>query len=225
MIKQFCFILMFILMTRVSPGQGCNAEEYLPASVSSERLAGTYYPYMYKSNDSRFFTDWTRGKVLMINGLEVKDALLRYDCVFDELTWMRESDFKTAILDKSKITGFTIENGLVRFKKHALPSSIYTSKEPFLEVLVEGDLSLYLKHRREINHTTDEIITHVDYYFLKEGQYTRFKPSRFTIMRIFKDEKDKIRSLSREYKLKFKTKDQIIRFVKLYNQNQPISAE
>lgn len=133
---------------------------------------------------------------------------------------MRESDFKTAILDKSKITGFMIENSENRpvlFKKHMLPSSIYTSEETFLEVLAEGKLSLYIHHRREISNSTDEIFVRDDYYFMKEGQYIRFKPFRFIITRVFKDEKNEIRALTREYKMKFKTKDQITRFVNLYN--------
>lgn len=218
--KTLYILLIFVYLPVLIKAQECDSDIFFPAQVRSERLTGTFLPYHSSGNNSPFLSDWSGGTVILINDARVDKVLLRYDCTKDEILWLRDSDLKTILLDKEKIKGFILqdqEEKPIEFKKVKLPPSIHNENESFVQVLVEGKLSLYLHHKWEMS-SLDEIYVRNRYFLCKDGVYIHCKPSKRNIKRIFKDAKPTIKEIITESGLKIRNEDDLIRFVEKYNQ-------
>ena len=74
--------------------------------------------------------------------------MLRYDRYSDELLWLRQTDFRTGMINKSVVAGFEFsdeEGQLTRtFVKKEIRRPGMGSFDAYLQILVEGPVSLYV---------------------------------------------------------------------------------
>jgi hypothetical protein len=129
-------------------------------------LFGEIYPQQPQVHGTPFFVEeWQRGNIYLANGTVAAGKMLKYNGLTDQLHWFDGSRNVTIILDKAPITGFSMEDphstDHLVFRKivQGLPVNDGESGI-FLQVLYEGDFSLYV-HRnieergRRVVHRND----------------------------------------------------------------------
>ena len=94
------------------------------------------------------------------------------------------------------------------------------SSSSFLQVLVEGELSLYVKRRAKKISSFNDLVREDEYYLLYKGNYNKFKPSRFGLYRVMDEaDKPKMKAAVRSEHLKVRRELQLIRAIEIYNSN------
>jgi len=174
--KSICFSILFSLIICDGYSQQSNC------AGSSEVDYGNWVQrgligFEYKNpvlgyRGGQYFNDWTTGEVMMKNGDLIKDISLRYDKYLDGLLWLRKTDFKTGVISKEAISDFRLFD--VRNQNKILAS--FTNKKimlqktdstfVFLQVLVSGELSLYVYRNMNVITTTDYVLNDNTRYFV-----------------------------------------------------------
>jgi hypothetical protein len=98
-----------------------------------------------------FNSEWLPGDIYLSNGGVVRNKLIKYNGLLDELFWQEPKSKNTIKLDKEAILRFHFQNfngdTAVYFKKIKVRrNNISDSSEVFGEVVNEGSLSLYILH-------------------------------------------------------------------------------
>lgn len=116
-------------------------------------LFGEIYTQHPQVHGTPFFNDeWSRGSIYLANGAVAADKMLKYNGLTDQLFWFDSSRNVTIILDGALIQGFSIEDPLIgevldfRKMKEGLSGGGW-EHGTFMQLLYEGDFSLYV-HRR-----------------------------------------------------------------------------
>ncbi|MBN2482490.1 MAG: hypothetical protein JXB19_12180 [Bacteroidales bacterium] len=96
----------------------------------------------------QFFNVWAPGNITMVNGETVSGMLLRYDKYQDQVLWLRQTDFKTGVINKSIVSGFDVYH-----EDHQLAGSFIRKKinspgmgavDAYLQILTEGPVGFYV---------------------------------------------------------------------------------
>jgi hypothetical protein len=156
--------------------QGCecsSAEEY--GLWIRDGLIGAEYnnPVTgYKGN--QYLQDWTYGDVKLINGEVIREVILRYDRYSDDLLWLRKGDYRKGVLNKEIITGFVLRNDWnktqVTFTKRKIDLPWLDSTEVFLQVMVEGPVSMYVYRKVKEEAVQYNLIDNTKYIIEYEGK-------------------------------------------------------
>ena len=130
----------------------CNSDSDYAAFLQIG-LQGFEYSNPFENYEGTpYFSKWTKGEVILINGDEIKNIYLRYEMYIDALLWLRESDYKQGIIQKQGITGFSLYNTageitatFVR-KRYKQPYEA-DSTDAFFQILVSGELAFYARRK------------------------------------------------------------------------------
>jgi hypothetical protein len=199
------------------------------------KLSGEVFisDYGYVGNPY-FINAWSKGDVTLRTRQVVHNKWLRYNGVSDDLIWRTDSSFQEVKLDKNLISEFVLANNHQSvqyfFRKIRVPSWIKNDTiEVFAQLLGNTDL-IYLYEIRKViieGHVPQEVsgklilkqqLSPDPYYYLviqgKPGLKFR-KANRKTILSMFPEFADKIKSLMKEHGNKLRTDDEMIEMVKL----------
>jgi hypothetical protein len=223
--RNFLIILLFGLHSISFSQKGnpvCDTSAYIDKMLGSKLLAKIFINPMV-SNVAQFYCPWLNGDVILSNGSKVKNELLRYNSLLDELLWLRKSDFSSGIVYKSTVDEFVLYNDqnvqIARFKKTKLRNWYdLDSSYLYLQVLSEGQISLYVQRRMlNIDKSTKELVVKDQYYIKRNGIYYNFIPSRMNLYRVMKEDKEKMRKIVRGSHLKVRQEAQLTDAIKKYN--------
>lgn len=113
---------------------------------STSKLSGELYLQRIIYAGSPFFLDnWFKGDVFLESGEVVKDQLLRYNALEDELIWKEPVSSRLIKLDKMLISAFTIkQNNIFYFERiSSITKGTFTVSNEFLQILHKGKYTLY----------------------------------------------------------------------------------
>lgn len=224
--KRIVFLSIIIIMTgKLNHAQDyfcqCNNNSHFEKNFE-EMLSGRANMHRITGNNKEFFCNWTLGDVILANGETVTNKYLRYNGLMDFLLWMRESDYKTAVLDREIVAGFILydenDEPLAYFKNIKIENRYSEdSTEKYLQVLCEGDISLYACRNIKKANDYGELVQNYFYYLYREGNYKKIKPGKARLLRFFHDDEITVRSIIRTNHLNVKTEEDLIKVIDLYN--------
>jgi hypothetical protein len=225
-IVRTVFLSCFLLSTVYTSGQNgvtlCDTSSYLDKMLGEKLLARVYLNTLI-SNNVQFFNNWCPGDVVLTDGSTVKNELLRYNSLIDELIWLRTNDYSRGIIYKSTVNTFVLYNEkhvpFATFKRIKFKNwfSVDTT-DTYLQVLEEGLLSLYVRRRvLNINKSTKELVPK-DIFFIKiDDQFYSFSPNRINLYRLMKENKEKMKIIVRGGHFKIRKEQELIQAIKKYN--------
>lgn len=198
--------------------QTSDSDTYKKAlsELESAPITATLFVNEFPSKKEQFNNDWLKGNIVFVNGTTAKNNMLRYNCWKDELIWLRDSDFKRGTVIKSLVSEFT--TGTKRFINYY--DSIGLIKQNiYLEVLAEGDISLYCHRKVSYIKSSDTFSNKHQFYIEKNGVLNKVKLRKSSFMAIFtENEQKELKGILREKRLKFKDEYQLAIALMLFNE-------
>lgn len=173
---------------------------------------------------NQYFNSWTIGRVNLTNGATVNNINLRYNKFLDELLWLRTSDFKTGVVNKSIVKGFMIydeDNQLQgTFVKKKIKTPGMDSINAYLQILAEGELSLYTYRNVVRAISESRIVDNTSYYiFIDEDRYYTIRLKKRILLNIPEIDSEIMKSIIRTNRITFRGDEtNFARAVKLYNE-------
>lgn len=169
----------------------------------------------------QFYNSWARGEILFENGTKAQGVLLSYNSFHDDLFWLRDTDMKVGVVPKESITGFKLheqeQSPKAHFRKVYIPG--FFSKHVLLEVLSEGEYTLYCNRRVTFQIDRQEFVRDYIYYLHWDGKYYRFKPNFFSFMlSIPKEHRAKVRRILWSNQLRVSQESDLSRAIEILNQ-------
>ena len=183
-------------------------------------FAKTYTPKPPFSQ-KQFYNNWTRGFITYEEGNRTNDVLISYNGWLDELMWLREKDLQSGVVAKANIAGFTFlwrDNSPDEEFRKVWVSGI-VSGHFFLQVLTEGDYTLYCYRRVMYLVGKQDFVQSYQYYLETNGRLQSFKPNWLRVVLMFpKDERRTIRQIIRSNHLSVRKEKDLVRFFSILNQ-------
>ena len=232
-------ITLFLLLIFNTINAQTNYVTEIPPvdSTFSTKLTGAYFFEKKQYIGSQFFNiEWVQGNILLTNKEIVQCKSLKYNGLLDELIWLNTCNFGQFKLDKSFIDEFKLKDKAdheVHFKKISIPdSSKNLIKTIFLQVAVEGKLSLYIERSISSQRYEDMIIDNVRcrYSVLKPTPtyYLKISSNKFLIMnklqrrsflKLFPEKQKSIIQIMKDNKLEINNESDFINLIRLINKN------
>jgi len=157
--KHYIFYFSFLLLCIPMHAQ-TNVGIVVPTrdSTFTAKLTGEFFYESRQYIGMQYFNDnWAQGDILLSTGEMVSNVSLKYNGLFDEVIWMNTSNFGKFKVDKSFIREFWLkyETGTPRHFKRINVSEPDKGLQPdiFVEVAVEGKISLYIQRRIVVSGT------------------------------------------------------------------------
>ena len=221
-------ILLFVSIYNAYSQQSycpCSADDDYGVRLQTGLIGYEYYNPVKGYEGDQYFNNWSFGAVLMSSGDIIKNISLRYDKYTDELLWMRQSDFKIGVIPKSAITGFWISayqnrrEYIASFIKMNIVLPMTGPTDVYLEVLVSGDVSLYVYRNVNIISTTAYSLNDNTRYILSSaGQQYRVTLSRRNLLAIPTIQKTEMKTILRSNRINVNDSEtELIRAIALYN--------
>jgi len=158
---------------------------------------------------------------------------LKYNGFLDEVIWMNTNNLRKFKLDKSSINDFWLKNSttdIIHFKRINVTNTNNPSTEIFVEVGIEGKLSLYIQHKIKIDGEEDFYLNGHNYLLKSIGpkplyyinlQSNNFamldKINRINLLKLFPEHKIEIQKIMRLNHLNLKTPQDLIKLIDLLN--------
>ena len=223
--KAFLFILLQLFIANsFAQENSCNCDSTSNPERNYEvRLMGKAFINKYPGKRMQFYKSWLPGELLMSNGMIVKNKFLGYNSLLDELIWMRTTDYQQVILNKKIIAGFSLydtkNQKIAEFRKFQVKNWLTgDSAYNYLQVLVEGKISLYVQRKVVVLSSINEFQDQDQYYLLKEGRLYSLVPNRWFLFRIMGNDKTKMKTIVRKNFLLIKNEPALIKAVQLFNE-------
>ena len=230
--KYSIYILFLLICLSVNAQTNVSTVD----SAFLPKLTGKTFVEKKGYKGEQFFSkDWVIGDILLSTGVTIHDLKLKYNGLLDEVIWVNPSNFQQFVLDKSFIREFWLKNIMghtIHFKRISVFDPLAASKrsDVFVEVEVEGKISLYIQHRIVVVGEENifqngalyllESIGPGPLYYINSPSNTysvMSKVSRRAFLRLFPEQKKDINKLLRDNHLKFKTESDFIQVVELLN--------
>jgi hypothetical protein len=217
---------MLVMAPIFGQGENCNCKsERVPAY--EKRLTGKIFHNKLVGKNEQFFAYWTRGDIYLTDNSIVKDKNLRYNGLIDELLWMRDSDYKIALLDRNTIERFVLympdNKGTVAFVKVDQKDPKHSeNNDMFLQLLADGEVKLFKKIEVTDYPVQGVVIRKDIFYLYKNNYYYRLKPGRAFLFHLFTPDKKTIKHIVRSNNLAVKKEADLIKAINLYNQQDAV---
>jgi hypothetical protein len=146
------YTIVLIVTFQSLKGQKSYHKDKVDLTASEVCLTGELFtPDFIVDGTTYFNSEWLPGDIYLSNGEVVKNKLIKYNGLLDELFWQEPKSKNTIKLDKEAILRFHFQNfngdPAVYFKKIKFrKNNISDSSEVFGQVVNEGNLSLYILH-------------------------------------------------------------------------------
>ena len=151
-VRIFSYIIFLIISFQSLQGQRSISTGNADSTSSELCLTGELFtPDFIVDGTTYFNSEWLPGDIYLSSGEVVRNKLIKYNGLLDELFWQEPKSKNTIKLDKEAILRFHFQNfngdPAVYFKKIKVRrNNISDSSEVFGEVVNEGNLSLYILH-------------------------------------------------------------------------------
>ena len=149
--KIFVYITLLLLSFQNLTGQkSFFFMDNIDVKSSELCLTGELFTPNQSIDGATYFnSDWLPGDVYLLNGEIVRNKLIKYNGLLDELFWQEPRSKNVIKLDKEAILQFHFLNitgdSTVYFRKIKVKrSTISDSSELFGQVIYEGSLSLFI---------------------------------------------------------------------------------
>lgn len=205
-------------LTASSPDES----QLLVEKTYGPHLLATTFVNPFPGNNNQYYNNWAEGVVLLSNGKRVKIKHIRYNCLQDELLWLRPADYQTSMVLKASVNEFIVfdaENKPCYFKKEKFRDwYMLDSTYVFFHVLVEGDISFYVHHKALNVDKNSRELTRKEFYYIKSGKQLKpIKLRRSSIFNCGLIDKEKMRDIIRKNHLKARREGDLIKAIELYN--------
>lgn len=218
--KIMWYTIFFIFVFQNLQGQK-NSQNYIfNFSDSEAKLSGELFkPDLPVDEITYFNSEWQPGDIHLSNGDVVKNKLLKYNGLMDELFWLEPNSRNVIKLDKESILQFHFQNlvgdSTVYFKKIKVKkSSVSDSSDVFGQVMYESRLSLFVLHTfkfagTELNRKNGFLIENNVYAsipvyifrFTNNKTYLTKSLNRKSLYSFFPEKKDQIKKFFKQIKL------------------------
>jgi hypothetical protein len=175
------------------------------------RLIGKLYIYQSsKDGNPHLFETWQRASITLENGAVATDVKVKLNVITNDLLFYNEELRSVFLIDKETVTSFTLNSGTpdsMLFVKYRGDDVGFKLKEnDFIQVLVYGTMSLYLKHKADVYSATElntkDKIVHYKLYFIQgRSKIVSVKPKPGSIYPFFPETKKEVRKLARSHRL------------------------
>ena len=217
------YILLIFIFTILS-GKALNASPYsvelLPVRMDPQDtlkedqilyngIAWRNLYYMVKGDQFLFSKEFLPGS-LTINGEFYKNILINYDIYNDEILTPKNHG-SIVQLNKEMVDSFTLVNGGVKYRFVNTQEDSLSVIQGYVNELYKGKCILYVKYKKEIQQLAVDDKYDLFYrtyriYLLKEGQINQIT-SKNDLLRLLKDNKDRVKSYIKKNKLKVTKKE------------------
>ena len=208
--KHISILLFFLFCIQriLSQDNGCNCsseEDFL--NWQQKGLIGVEYtnPVNGYKGEEQYLQDWTNGEIYLNNGGFIPNVILRYDRYLDQLLWMRMSDYRKGVLNKDIINGFKL------YKEWIIPESVYTKKrielpwidstEVFLQVMVEGEISMYVYRKVKKEPVEFKLMDNTKYILESAGKVYAVPLRRKSLLEMPFIVKAEMKKVLRKYRI------------------------
>lgn len=182
-----------------------------------------YNPVSYYRGE-QFYNTWAPGEVELLNGEKITDINLRYHKFLDELLWLRNSDFKTAIVNKSIVSGFTIcdanQQVIGRFTKERIKLPGMAAFDAYLEILAEGKIGFYVFRNVVRAISESRVVDNTTYYLsLNNEEFHAVRLKKKSFIRFPGIDSELMKSIIRSNHISFRRNESNAAVaVRLYNE-------
>lgn len=235
--NKFIFLLFCFVNTFFLSGQN-KIVNIIPAidTIFTPKLTGSFFVEPKQFIGEQYYNnEWIAGDILLASGIEIKNELLKYNGVYDELIWLNQQNFSAFKVDKYLVKEFRIRNKMneiVCFKHFYTPIAENDSTESFFaEVIVDDKLSLYIQHKIAVKSPDYVVVnnirkkyetllyTPIYYLKLKNGKLFKFiHPRKKTFLKLFPEQQKSIRKIIAVEHLNLKHQNDFILLVKILNE-------
>jgi hypothetical protein len=229
-------ILFSIILVGITSRIGfCQTDDdYSVKNIDSESLLSgeLFNPEMMPNISTHFNKEWLLTDILLTDYRLVRNKMIKYNGLLDELFWLEPESNQTIKLDKEAIMKFHFLNfqgdTTIRFRKIKVKRDIFKdSSEIFVQDINNGTLSLLISHsfyfagkepvRMNQLYYMKEIYNEEPVYYLEfpDNKLIEFRKfSRKNLYKSIPDKKEMIRRYFRESASgKIQTVQEILDFV------------
>ncbi|MCE5175010.1 MAG: hypothetical protein ABFC90_09915 [Bacteroidales bacterium] len=209
-------------------------------SIFSPKLTGGFYVQERQYQGDLFFNNkFVKSDILLSTGEMLYGELLKYNGYLDEVIWMNHTNYKQFIIDKAYISDFWTKDSLdhpAHFRRINVRDTTISHRDIFVEVVIEGKLSLYIQHQilcipDEITYSSDGQARYIKtfepmplYYIkLPSDKYLKMhKLGRRSFLNLFPEQKKSIYRLVKKNHLNLKSVKGLIGTIDLMNKESII---
>ncbi len=235
--RIFSYTIFLIISFQSLQGQRSLFNDYVDLTASEICLTGELYtPDFIIDGTTYFNSEWLPGDIYLSNGEVVRNKLIKYNGLIDELLWKEPKSGSIIKLDKEAIMQFHFLNlnrdSTIYFRKTKIKKNVLAdSSEVFEQVLYEGSLSLFVLHAYKTAGTElirkngvlfeKNVYTEEPTYFLRlrNNKAVGFNNlNRKNLYTFLPDKKDQIKRFFKQIKqTKIQTYPDIIMLMKFLN--------
>ncbi|MBN1159181.1 MAG: hypothetical protein JXA61_07350 [Bacteroidales bacterium] len=188
-------------------------------------ISREYHNPIQHVRGDQFFNTWNPGDISLVNGDTVREMQLRYDRYQDEVIWLRQTDFKMGVINKSLVAGFDLYNGdhqlTGSFVKKKISVPGMASVEAYLQILTEGHTSLYVYRKVVLAVSVSRTVDNTIYYLCTGSKCSSVALRRKSLLRSPGVDKDLMKDIIRSNRLTLhKDEADFTKAVVLYNEFQ-----
>jgi hypothetical protein len=186
-------------------------------------ISREYYNPIRHFDGEQYFSAWTPGNITLVNGVTVRDMTIRYDKYLDDILWLRQTDFKTGVINKSIVSGFDLYNTdyqlIGSFVKKRINPPGMAPIDAFLQVLAEGTVSLYVYRNVVQAISVSRTVDNTIYYICIGSDCRSVALRRKSLIKTPGIDKDMMKSIIRSNRLTiYNDETDLAKAVYLYNE-------
>lgn len=222
-IRLAFMVCVFALCSNTHAQQACSCSTSTDIeNLLEDRILAQAYIQKLNAPEIQFSTDWRRGDIVLLNGETIHNKYIRYNGFADQLYWLRDKDYLTSIIDRSQLLSFTLHDTVMHtsalYKRAGfIKKTSSEAADIFLEVLAEGEISLYLQHGVKYLSNTNEYFTNNQYYAQVNGQIIKIGLRKRSLVRLLGEKKSVMRGIIRQYDFDLSTQPGMIAAINEYN--------
>jgi hypothetical protein len=223
--KAIATLYILILTVALSFGQGkdCNCNSYAvnedvlqekPTQIiANAEIKGLPKDYLFNS--------WANGDLLLNNGELVKNKIIHYDGISDQLYIFTGNTTEQSIIENTTVQGFYIQTteGKVFFRRMKIKYWFQPdSTIGYAQVLAEGKISVYV-HRRIEQNSSGTQLHKVYTYFMKlpDGKLYPLNANRSSFLSLLPTKQEEFKAILKSEHLRCKDDEQLAKAAELYN--------
>lgn len=233
---KYWIIFVFLVISVSIHAQIVDLEKNTTDSTSHSKLTGeTWFEPKGYIGEQFFNKSWMQSDLLLSTGEMVYGEKVKYNGFLDELIWVNSIINQQFKLDKPLIKAFRLinEQGQIRHFKQIIvsnPTSTNQQLDIFVEVEVEGKISLYIQRKINVVNTEDIVI---DGTLCRQGiikptpqYYLKLSSTDYILLdiiklksfiQLFPSLKKQTDLVIRKNNLKLKTEEDLVKLIKLLN--------
>ncbi|MCF8357213.1 MAG: hypothetical protein K9H26_00540 [Prolixibacteraceae bacterium] len=220
-IKYILPFSMLLLATLV-----CTADEEKGLQQEKTKLYGKIYYYPLGLEGSPYLNkDWQIGNIVLESGKVANEIKIRLNIIQNDLVFYNESLLKVFTIDKNTLRSFSMKTapGATphRFIKYTGEEiGFKLRKNDLIEVLHEGNITLYVKHLADVinsnNLNSKNKVYPKEFYFLKvNGKVVEIRGNARSVIKYFPDNKREIKKMIKANRLRKRGEQNLVKLIAL----------